>query len=175
MVCWFFVILVQFSLSQIFYILFYFYFYIWGSQKSTDIYIYIHIYMLTNPNTDASVMTWCLFGTKPLSKQILNYCQLYPLEQTPVKILTKYTKMHLEMLSAKYQPFFSQPKYVHTHVDNKSLPVNDLLCGNRLRHGHIYIVSQSPCTILTAGINCLPLGLCQGLSMASENDGNFHW
>ena len=51
------------------------------------------------------VMAWRLSGTKPLPEPMLTYYQLDPWEQTPVKIESKYKKMLLKILSAKWQPF----------------------------------------------------------------------
>ena len=51
-----------------------------------------------------------LAGTKPLPEPMLAYCQLDPEEQTSMKFKIKtynfsFMKMHLKMLSAKWQPF----------------------------------------------------------------------
>ena len=58
------------------------------------------------------IMAWCLFGTKPLSKPMLGYCQSDHREQTSVKVESKYKlsdfsfmKMHLKMSSGKWRPF----------------------------------------------------------------------
>ena len=40
------------------------------------------------------IMACSLFGTKPLSKQVLGYCQLDPKEQTSVKFESKYKTFH---------------------------------------------------------------------------------
>ena len=49
----------------------------------------------------AQIMVCRLFGAKPLSKPLLGYCQLDPLEQNFSKILIKtenlsFTKMHIK-------------------------------------------------------------------------------
>ena len=50
-----------------------------------------------------------LFGAKPLPKPMLGYCQVDPCEQTSWNFNTlqtfPFTKMHLEILSAKWRPF----------------------------------------------------------------------
>ena len=56
------------------------------------------------------IMACWLFGTKPLSKPMLGYCQLEIQEKNLSKILIKiqnfsFTKMHLKISSAKWQPF----------------------------------------------------------------------
>ena len=40
------------------------------------------------------IMACCLFGTKPLSKPMLGYCQLEPKEQSSVKFKSKYKTFH---------------------------------------------------------------------------------
>ena len=40
------------------------------------------------------VMPCCLFGAKPLTEPILNYCQLHPWEQTSVKFDWQYKTFH---------------------------------------------------------------------------------
>ena len=61
-----------------------------------------------------SVMAWCLTGTKPLPEPMLTYCQ------TIGKIFQwfqiqkfSFKKMHLKMVSAKWQPFCSDLKCAH--------------------------------------------------------------
>ena len=61
----------------------------------------------------AQIMACLLYGTKPLSKLMLGYCQIDPWEQTSVKFESKYiffsfTKMHLKISSAKEHPFCPQ-------------------------------------------------------------------
>ena len=56
------------------------------------------------------IMACCLFGAKPSSKPMLDYCQLDPWEQTSVKFFIKiqkfsFIKMHLKTSSAKWRPF----------------------------------------------------------------------
>ena len=51
-----------------------------------------------------------LFGTRPLSKPMRSYCQLYSKEQTNSEIVIKiqnfsFTKMHLKISSEKWPPF----------------------------------------------------------------------
>ena len=51
-----------------------------------------------------------LFGTKPLSKPIVGYCELYQWEQNLNVILIElnnfsFAKMHMKILSAKWRPF----------------------------------------------------------------------
>ena len=63
------------------------------------------------------IMACCLFITKPLSKPMLGYCQLDPQEQNFTEILIKIqnfslTKMHLKILSVKWQPFCSVNEWV---------------------------------------------------------------
>ena len=43
-----------------------------------------------------------LFGAKPLSKPMLGYCQLDPLEQTSVKFSPKYKTFHSQICIEKY-------------------------------------------------------------------------
>ena len=47
------------------------------------------------------IMACRLTGAKPLSEPMPEYCLLDPWEQTSVK----FKKMHLDLLSAKWQPF----------------------------------------------------------------------
>ena len=56
------------------------------------------------------IMAWCLFGAKPLSKPMLGYCQFQLLGTNLNEFLIKiqnfsFTKMHLNILSAKWRPF----------------------------------------------------------------------
>ena len=52
------------------------------------------------------IMACCLFGTKPLSKLMLGYCQLDALGQISIKIQNfSFMKMHLKLSSAKWRPF----------------------------------------------------------------------
>ena len=45
------------------------------------------------------IMVGCLFGTKPLSKPMLGYCQLDLKEQTSVTLLPKYKNFHSQKLN----------------------------------------------------------------------------
>ena len=56
------------------------------------------------------IMACCLFGAKLSSKPVLGYCQLDPYEQISVKFYSNcknfsFTKMHLKISSANWQPF----------------------------------------------------------------------
>ena len=70
------------------------------------------IWSQTSRSTWIQVMAWHLQGTKPLPKLMLIYCQLDPWEQNFSEIWIKIQwflcqKMHLKMLLAKWQPFYS--------------------------------------------------------------------
>ena len=61
-------------------------------------------------STLVQIMACCLFGTKPLSKQMLGYCELDPRGTNFSEILIKiqnfsFTKMHLKISSVKRRPF----------------------------------------------------------------------
>ena len=53
------------------------------------------------------IMACRLYGAKPLSSQMLCYCQLDPKEQTSVIKVQhfSFTKMYLKISSAKWRPF----------------------------------------------------------------------
>ena len=73
----------------------------------------VHIWCKFVKNALIQIMSSCLFGTEPLSKALLGYCQyIGPLGINFSEILIKiskisFTKMHLKWLSAKCQPFYS--------------------------------------------------------------------
>ena len=76
--------------------------------------IYSYVCQLTVPSLNR-VMASQPFGTKPLPKQMLNYCQLNPSLGNKQNVLTwesKYNNFHSDkyiwnIIYAKYQPLFS--------------------------------------------------------------------
>ena len=61
----------------------------------------MHIYIGDIGHHRILVMACCLCGTKPLSEPIMTYCQIGK------DMEISFEKLHLKMLSAKWQPFCS--------------------------------------------------------------------
>ena len=87
----------------------------------SDSYKYASQGLISSPPSAAYMCQWIrsalvyimgcrLFNAKPLSKPMLGYCQLDPLEKNFSEIFIKmqnfsFTKMHLKISSAKWRPF----------------------------------------------------------------------
>ena len=88
-----------------------------------------------------------LFGVKPLSKPVLCYCQLDPLEQTSVKFETKYEAFHWRKCIwncrlPKWRPWWVN-KFYHGGLSLwGDQPANNNLLGQLTHWGrvtHIYV------------------------------------
>ena len=87
------------------------------------------------------IMACRLFGAKPLSKPMPGYCRLYPYEQTSTTFVItiqnySFTKMHLNISSAKWRPFclgkggLTRSGYSKSYGDiNSSVVVMRNACG----------------------------------------------
>ena len=81
-------------------------------------------------STLVQIMACCLFGTKPLSKPMLGYCQLDHLEQNSVKFYSKYKTFHSRKYIWKWLPFWPGPTFIKPDQRNpwiKDQLWNDLL------------------------------------------------
>ena len=72
------------------------------------------------------IMACHLFGTKPLSKPMLGYCQLDPLGTNFSEVLIKaqnfsFMKMHLNVSSAKWWPFCPEVHELNGHSRKENL------------------------------------------------------
>ena len=67
-------------------------------------------------------MAWRLFGTKPLSKPMLRYCQLDPKEHILVKFHSKFNNFNLgnapENVVCEMAAILPLPQYINCEVDD---------------------------------------------------------
>ena len=74
------------------------------------------------------IMACCLFGTKPLYKPMLGYCQLDPKEQTSVKFESKYKTFHDNVI--KWEHFLHYWPFVWgIHRSPVNSPLKSQWCG----------------------------------------------